>query len=152
VNDLGDAVDVSPGNNVCETGTGNGICTLRAAIDESNFHGGSDTIGISVTGTIVLSGSLNIFAGPLAITGPGASSLMVSGNNTVTVMLINSSDVVSLTGVTIANGRGHRFYWRDPSQRRRNLNLNSADVYSNTAPFNGDSELRNLKHKRRQCL
>jgi len=36
VNNTGDDHDFSPGNGVCETATGNGVCTLRAAIEEAN--------------------------------------------------------------------------------------------------------------------
>jgi CSLREA domain-containing protein len=34
VNTTADGHDKLPGNGVCETGTGNGICTLRAAVEE----------------------------------------------------------------------------------------------------------------------
>ena len=36
VNSTADGHDATPGNNVCETATGNGVCTLRAAIEEAN--------------------------------------------------------------------------------------------------------------------
>ncbi len=36
VNNTGDDHDFTPGDGVCETATGNGICTLRAAIEEAN--------------------------------------------------------------------------------------------------------------------
>lgn len=45
VNSTGDVSDFAPGDGTCETGNGNGICTLRAAIEESN----ADT---SITHTI----------------------------------------------------------------------------------------------------
>ena len=32
VNITSDAVDANPGDRVCETGTGNGLCSLRAAV------------------------------------------------------------------------------------------------------------------------
>jgi len=50
VNNLGDAADVTPGDNICDAG--GGVCTLRAAIIESNAHGGADTIAFSVAGLI----------------------------------------------------------------------------------------------------
>jgi hypothetical protein len=49
VNNSGDGDDITPGNNICETGTGNGICTLRAAITEANAHPGADSIGFTMT-------------------------------------------------------------------------------------------------------
>src|SRR5439155_25569053 len=36
VNDSGDEPDFTPGDGICETATGNGVCSLRAAIMESN--------------------------------------------------------------------------------------------------------------------
>ncbi|MBM4425155.1 MAG: CSLREA domain-containing protein [Chloroflexi bacterium] len=43
VNSTADAVDVAPGNGVCETATA-GQCTLRAAIQEANALAGDDSI------------------------------------------------------------------------------------------------------------
>src|SRR5580765_1912328 len=45
VNSPFDAADANPGDAMCETAPGNGICTLRAAIEEANTLGaGNDTI------------------------------------------------------------------------------------------------------------
>ena len=44
VNNTTDAADFAPGDGVCETAAGNGICTLRAAIREANALAGDDTI------------------------------------------------------------------------------------------------------------
>lgn len=44
VNTLVDAVDANPGNGVCEATAGTGDCTLRAAIQESNADGKSNTV------------------------------------------------------------------------------------------------------------
>ncbi|HMZ20680.1 MAG TPA: putative Ig domain-containing protein, partial [Blastocatellia bacterium] len=52
VNDAGDGADVTPGDGVCETATGNGICTLRAAIEETNALTacGAITINFNIPG------------------------------------------------------------------------------------------------------
>lgn len=39
VNSTGDGFDAIDGDGVCETATGNGICTLRAAVAEANTNG-----------------------------------------------------------------------------------------------------------------
>jgi hypothetical protein len=58
VNSNIDATDANPGDGVCETAAGNGICTVRAAIQESNEHPGVDTINIPEgTYTLTLSDS-----------------------------------------------------------------------------------------------
>ena len=44
VNIAADGNDFLPGDGVCETGFGNGECTLRAAIQEANASPGADTI------------------------------------------------------------------------------------------------------------
>ena len=49
VDDTGDAGDAAPGNGVCATDAG--VCTLRAAIDETNARPGRDTISFGFTGT-----------------------------------------------------------------------------------------------------
>ena len=49
VNDTGDAADAAPGNGTCATAGGG--CTLRAAIQEANAHGGADTIRFALSGT-----------------------------------------------------------------------------------------------------
>ncbi len=67
VNNLGDAGDATT-NGACETAPGNGVCTLRAAVDEANGNGGPDTIDFSVptagfvegVGTITINSSLQI--------------------------------------------------------------------------------------------
>src|SRR3569833_1739719 len=44
VNSTADTVDAQRGNRVCETAVGNGVCSLRASIQESNANGSTDTI------------------------------------------------------------------------------------------------------------
>src|SRR5689334_18960683 len=53
VNTTTDAVDANPGDGRCETAPGNGICTLRAAIQETNALPGADAITLP-PGTIKL--------------------------------------------------------------------------------------------------
>ncbi len=44
VNSTGDGNDYNWGDGICETAQDNGICTLRAAIQEANLHSGADII------------------------------------------------------------------------------------------------------------
>src|SRR4051794_33422521 len=53
VNSTDDVPDFAPGNGVCDSTSGAGICTLRAAINEANTLGGSHTINLG-TGTYAL--------------------------------------------------------------------------------------------------
>ncbi|MCU1360344.1 MAG: hypothetical protein JWN99_1633, partial [Ilumatobacteraceae bacterium] len=80
VNSVLDGSDSNPGNGVCETATNNGICTLRAAIQETNAVAGADVVqfGIPLGGlhTINLGTNLPNITDPLTIDGlsqPGAT-------------------------------------------------------------------------------
>ena len=70
VNNNGDATDATPGDGICETATGNNICTLRAAVAEANAAAAHDLITfdpaviliqvsgqISITSTMTVSGN-----------------------------------------------------------------------------------------------
>ncbi len=57
VNNNGDGNDATPGDGVCETATGNGICTLRAAIHETNALSGADTIHFESAISVIMPNS-----------------------------------------------------------------------------------------------
>jgi hypothetical protein len=114
VNAPWDAVDVNPGDGVCETAPGNGICTLRAAIMEANRAPGST---IDLTGTLTLgippsgtddetTGDLNIVT-TMTIVGGDPATAIIDANGVVThdrAFRIEAG-VVTITGVTIQNGQ-----------------------------------------------
>ncbi len=104
VNNSGNGDDITPGNNICETGTGNGICTLRAAITEANNHAGADNIGFTMDMTIVLTDTLPAIAEDLSIGGPCTTCVAISGNNLYRVMVLYPSVSLYLADLTIANG------------------------------------------------
>jgi CSLREA domain-containing protein len=92
-----------------------GHCTLREAIQAANTDSGVatcsagsgvDTIGFSITGTIVLSSTLGELpiTSTLTISGPGASLLTVSGASAMRVISVTSGITVNLSNLTIANG------------------------------------------------
>ncbi|PZR72456.1 MAG: hypothetical protein DLM73_13150 [Chthoniobacterales bacterium] len=55
--------------------------------------------------TITLAGTQLVISSSVTINGPGANLLTVSGNNASRVFLVNSGVTVTLSGLTIANGR-----------------------------------------------
>ncbi len=89
VNNSNDIIDSTPGDGICETAPANGICTLRAAIQESNAWPGRDSIHLPVgTYTLTLIGSDNTaIAGDLDITdnvtlrGVNQSTTIIRANN-----------------------------------------------------------------------
>ncbi|MBC7962953.1 MAG: choice-of-anchor D domain-containing protein [Steroidobacteraceae bacterium] len=121
VNNNVDAVAANPNNGICETVAGNGICTLRAAIQVSNGSiGVADTIilpantyTLSILGTnenLAANGDLDISGpgGALTITGAGAATTTIDGGaiegvfETIVVGGVGAN--VFISGVTIRNG------------------------------------------------
>jgi uncharacterized repeat protein (TIGR01451 family) len=89
------------------TNTNNsGAGSLRQAILSANATAGADTIsfGAGAVGTITLASPLPVIEETLTITGPGAATLAVSGNNTYRVFEIDSGVSVTISGLTIRNG------------------------------------------------
>ncbi len=112
VNSTADATDFTPGNGICETAIGNGICTLRAAIQEANALPGADTI-VLPAGLYILTragasensaatGDLDITS-DLTLIGAGADSTMVDANGLDRIFHIFTA-VVQISGVTIREG------------------------------------------------
>lgn len=104
-------------NTLSDNTTDDAFCTLREAILAANNDGsyngncgpasnGNDTITFSVGGTIALGSTL-----PAIVSGEGAltidgGSIIISGNNSVGVMIVNSGVTLTLNNLTIANGTG----------------------------------------------
>jgi Domain of unknown function (DUF4394)/Bacterial Ig domain/Calx-beta domain/Domain of unknown function (DUF4214) len=110
VNTNTDASDADTGDGVCDTdlATAGSQCTLRAAIEQANADAGSNNINFasSVTGTITLTlGELSITSPDgVAISGPGARVLTVSGNNVSRVFNVQPGAAATISGLTISNG------------------------------------------------
>ena len=64
-----------------------------------------DTINITVTGTINLTGGELLMGRSLTIIGPGAANLTISGNNSHRVFEFASGTSNTISGLTISNGR-----------------------------------------------
>ena len=116
VNSMADAGDNNPGNGTCATapfpvGT-EPTCTLRAAIQEANVNGVSDTIIFDsfLSGTITLTvGQLTLandtpVTDDLIIQGPGARKITVSGNDATPVFRISQDTDTTISGLTISDG------------------------------------------------
>ena len=81
-----------------------GAGSLRQAIADA---ASGDTITFNLSGcpcTITLASQL-VIDKSLTITGPGASTLTISGNNAVRAFQVSAGGNLNLSGVTIANGR-----------------------------------------------
>jgi CSLREA domain-containing protein len=131
VNSTADVHDANAGNGICETATGNHICTLRAAIEEANKLAGADTIALQPNATYLLSLTSTqdsitadlIVSDSVTITGAGPNSTIIDGNGASTGQrvfflfrcvgnVVNQQDQsctngdvsVSMSGIRIKNG------------------------------------------------
>ena len=116
VNSTGDAHGAPPlDDGVCATayssGTPNGVCTLRAAIEEANHVSGGGAVvdfgGVTPPATYLLEfGQLTISA-PMTIVGAGSSNTIIDGNGEASHQRViqSSSAPVLIEGVTIQGGK-----------------------------------------------
>lgn len=113
VNSTIDAVDVNPGDGVCETAVGNGVCTLRAAVQETNALPSEDTIQLgnntyllTIAGNnedAAATGDLDV-TDVLTIEGNGSSSTIIDGNRLDRVLEVSFDASLSITGIMVTNG------------------------------------------------
>lgn len=96
VNSTADGPDANPGDGVCSTI--DGVCTLRAAIDEANAGPGGSVISLP-TGTY--HGGLDI-AVSLTLSGAGATVTRIDGGGPV--IHVAHGAAVDIRDVTIQNG------------------------------------------------
>ena len=81
-----------------------GAGTLRQAITDLNAQVGSHTITFTgLSGTITLASALPTLTKSMTITGPGLSSLTVSGNSLYRVFNLNTGLTFSISGLTISS-------------------------------------------------
>jgi CSLREA domain-containing protein len=80
-------------------------CTLREAIEAANLAPGADEITFSISGTIILSGTLPEITDPagLTIRGPQAG-LTISGDNAYRILVVDGSAALGLVKLTLAKG------------------------------------------------
>ena len=104
--------------------------TLRSAIEQAPFGVDATTIVFDVEGTINLTSPLFILAKIINIQGPGAATLVVSGNQTFPILRNISGSVTTISGVTIQNGRAVS-------------NVNGAGIYNNATLTVADCVITN---------
>ncbi len=111
-----DAVDASPGDGICATGSGD--CTLRAAVQEANALAGADSVTLPAgTVLLALSGSGEDFAATgdldvteaLTIEGQGAALTTIDGNDLDRVLhvvfSVSSPPDLTLRDLTVTGGQ-----------------------------------------------
>ena len=156
VNALGDAADINVGDGVCDTdaGTAGNQCTLRAALQETNFVSSADTINFSLPANsiITLDTSLPSFSGNTTIVGPGSALLTIQRSTAAgtpnfrffTFFPINGNFNNSISGLTLVNGLAPTgsFFGADQGGAIFNANsctltLTDVVIRGNNAPTGG---------------
>ncbi|PYS69543.1 MAG: hypothetical protein DMF73_14485, partial [Acidobacteria bacterium] len=105
VNSTGDDHDASPGDGRCETQVGNGVCTLRAAIEEVVArNNGGDGININIPSTDPLCNSL--YPGACVI-----AQVSAFQDLSVSVAITGQSNTnIVIDGLGYTNFGGHRVF------------------------------------------
>ena len=113
VNSIDDLPDANPGDGVCETVPGNGICTLRAAVMEANARISKDTIHLppgeykltrpGSDEESALYGDLDI-NWDLDLIGTNPNTTIINGNGIDRIFDIHAVPV-NITGITMKNGK-----------------------------------------------
>lgn len=82
--------------------------SLRDAITQANSitNPVADTIDFAITGVIRLESSLPALAQDVTITGPGATNLVISGQQAHAILAVNVNITPLLSGLTFADGLG----------------------------------------------
>lgn len=146
VNSTADAMDANPGDGVCGTAPGGGVCTLRAAIQESNALAGADIV-ILPPGTYTLTipgpdedqaaaGDLDILD-DLTVAGAGTTSTIIDGGllDRVFHLPFSSRAIVNISGMTIRNGIAP--FGGGISNSRGTVTLINCLLFGNTANGSG---------------
>ena len=122
-----------------------GTLTLREAINLADVSPGNETVTFSTTvfgstsETITLTGgqlNLTRISGTLAIQGPGANLLSISGNNASTVFALYLGVTATLSGLTVAGGNAGNYGGGGLCNQGGTVTLNNCTISGNSA-FNG---------------
>jgi CSLREA domain-containing protein len=159
VTSTADAPDFAPGDGRCETASGNGVCTLRAAIMEANASGTGQTIVLASTtytltrppvGETNSTPSTNAAAGGdldigvnLTVTGNGA--VIDAGGSTTgdRTFDVRANAQVALTNLTIRNGRTAPNQSVAGVRNLGTLTLNRVTIRDNAAVGSNGGGVRN---------
>jgi hypothetical protein len=114
-----------------------GFTTLREAILAANAEAGADIINFNLgagSQTITLVGGEIDITDSLTINGSGASTLVISANNTSRVFEISNDTNVNIAGLTIANGFSQ---WGGGIYNSGTLTVTDSTFSANLATFGG---------------
>ena len=160
VNSLVDAPDANPGDRTCaravppgtEAGAPGGLCTLRAAVMESNASVWKDTIEVP-SGLYQLTLPVAAGGGQLAITdgvkiqGAGAATTIIDGNHANMVIHVQSEGL-ELNNFTIQGGNSQLEEGLESMPVRPSSIISSFD---RTRPLQVEADFRSIVAQRFEC-
>jgi hypothetical protein len=116
-----------------------GAGSLRQAITAANSDATADTITFAsgVTGQINLTGGGLTITHDLTITGPGATALVLNGNNATTILQVSGSTTVAVSRLGFASGRSSSSGEAGAIQNAGSLSVSDSDFGFNTATATG---------------
>ncbi len=126
-----------------------GAGSLRQAMTDANAAAGADTVvfgsPFSSAQTIQLATSLPDYnsSDPLTITGPGSNLLTVRGNDTFRIFTLTTNSTVTLSGMTITNGRDTFFGGGGIYKQFGTLSITNVVITANAANGGGGVQLFN---------
>lgn len=145
VNNFEDLNDASPGDGVCETASGNNVCSLRASIQESNAFPGLNTIflpsgvyTLTIPGTgedLNATGDLDIID-DLIIMGTNITDTIINANQLDRVFDVISGTII-ISDLTIKGGMNDVFGGGIQNRFYSKLKLDSTIVVDNSADQGG---------------
>jgi CSLREA domain-containing protein len=100
VNTISDAADATPGDGACATGDGS--CSLRAAVEEANAQAGAQTISLA-DWQVLVEQELPVTQ-DLTITGLGAGQTIVGSNGQSRLFNVAGSAHLTLDALTLQGG------------------------------------------------
>jgi hypothetical protein len=148
VNRTTDFADAIPGDGRCETAPGNGLCTLRAAIEEINALDESNILTDPQSMINLPAGTYRLTRGELEITvslalqGAGPNSTIIDGDHQFRVFLISKgkggqSRIASISGVKVTHGSVGFAGGGISIDSETNLSLSNCIVSDNSAEDHG---------------
>ncbi len=129
VDALGDAFldksDLAPGDGTCESE--DGVCTLRAAVEEANAQPGTQTLALGAGVYTLTEGRIDV-TDDLVVVGSGAASSVIDGNDGLALRV--NDETVELRLEDLALSRGRVVAWPgDLVVRRARITGGAADGF-----------------------
>ena len=128
-----DKSDINPGDGICESE--DGVCTLRAAIEEANALPGQRVIALGSGVFTQEQGTIFIVTDDLILLGNGTTKTIIDGSDGSTVLSTTSESVtLRIEDLTIARG-GIQAWPGDLVLRRSRITGGVADSFAGGAIF-----------------